>query len=122
MRFFSSRRGSGEPSLDRAVGRHLKSEHLTQLFELLKLREQNIHKEVTDRLHSQPKLILWSVIAVLVFTFLFGWIALYFGKSEIILPVVTGIGGLVSGGLAGFGYGSLQANKDKKRSQESPLP
>lgn len=120
MRFFSSRRGGGESPLDRAIGRHIKPEHIAQMLELARLREQNIHTEATDRQKTQPRLALSLIGGVLVFTLLFGWLAFHYGKSEVILPVLTGIGGLVSGAAGGYGFGRSQATKDAKRPHDPP--
>ncbi len=74
----------------------------------MSLRENNRHTESIERHKNRPYLAAGLIIFVLVFVLLLTWIALAYGKSEIVIPVLTGIVGLVGGAIGGYGYGRSQ--------------
>lgn len=88
-----------------AVAQKLTREHVGQLLELLAAREQNAHAEAIERHRNRPVLLAGLAIAFMLFVLLLAWLALSYGKSEIVLPVLTGVGGVVAGALGGYGYG-----------------
>ncbi|VTR91863.1 unnamed protein product [Gemmata massiliana] len=83
-------------------------EHLKQILETAKLREMNRHQEATDRLKYQPAVVSAVLMLAFLFILFFGWLALAYGKSEIILPVITALTGLIAGGVGGYGVGKSQ--------------
>ncbi|MGL6096310.1 MAG: hypothetical protein ACRC7O_11005 [Fimbriiglobus sp.] len=109
-RFVRERVGPAVSPMDDAIARRMKAEHVTQMFEFLKLREANRHTEATDAARHRPVMSAVVVFAVLGFVFCFAWLSLAYGKSEMVLPVVTGVTGLAAGAIGGYGY----ANSEKK--------
>ena len=112
LHYFTSQAAAAGPLIDQAFARRVRPEHLAQLLDYFKLREQNRHKEVTGRVRTQPAVVVIVIVTVLVFTLLFGWLALGYGRPELVVPVLTGVGGLVGGAIGGYGYGFGRASKD----------
>ena len=111
LRVFSHRSGPAQTGVDQAISREMKSEHIGQLLEISKLREENRHKEVTERFRNQPAILVLSIATLLLFILAFSWLALSYAKWELILPVVTGVTGFVAGCAGGYGLGRHKSSQ-----------
>jgi hypothetical protein len=104
-----------ESSIDRAVAAQVTNDHVTKLLDLQIEREKNRHKEVSDKLKHQPQMVGCILVVTLGFIFFFAWLVLAYQKSDLIVPVITGVGGIIAGGIGGYGLG-----KSNTRREESP--
>ena len=101
--------GPVESPMQEAVAKKLTGGHIEKFLELMSLREKNRHTESIERHKNRPYLAAGLIIFVLVFVLLLTWIALAYGKSEIVIPVLTGIVGLVSGAIWGVWIRAITA-------------
>jgi hypothetical protein len=90
---------------------NLKETHIDKILELNVLIETNRHTEQSDRLKNQPRTLLVGIAGLLLFLTIFSFMTFYFSKAEIILPVITGLGGMLFGALGEYGYGSRHKAK-----------
>lgn len=83
--------------MEEAMAREITGAHLDKMLDLAKQREENRHK--TDE-SSGTRI---TTVALLIFLFVGGmsWLALAFGHSEIVVPVISAMVGLAGG----FGLG-----------------
>lgn len=113
----ATRPSEGNP-IARALAEKATAKHLEKALEIVAQREQNRHAKVVERTRHRPRLLLVVAGLVLLFVMGFGWMALAYGKSEVILPVITGLSGLLAGALGGYGY----ARADTPKSSDKNLP
>lgn len=104
---------SSDSPIDQAIAGRLTTDHVTQLIDLGKQTLANRHAEATAKQKGHLIALIVLVLALLAFVFCFGWVAFSYQKSEVLLPIVTGLGGVVFGGLGGYGYGRTEA-RDRK--------
>ncbi|MCD4824212.1 MAG: hypothetical protein K8S55_06360 [Phycisphaerae bacterium] len=100
----------GMSSVGNPLHSKMTSEHVSQILELTAKqdeRQYDLHKQFQVNDLSENKsnrayaFAVFVVVMILIGTVLF----LFKNKPEILLPVLTGIGGLITGGLGGWGLG-----------------
>ncbi len=102
--------------IDQAIADRLNSKHVEKMLDIYAKREEYRHREAETRQRFRPRMFLLVAGAVLVFVMLFGWLAFAYGKAEVILPVITGLSGLIAGALGGYGYARADSPKPTGKS------
>jgi len=116
LRVFGAHSKPGESLVDRAIAEKLTSDHITKVLELREQLLRQQHESETEKTRSRPALIKYIILVFLLFVMFFTWLALAYSKSEIVLPVITLLSGLVLGGIGGYGY--AKATQNQKSNQE----
>ena len=92
--------------LETAIANTLDKDHLTKIIDQHSQREANRHKETADERTNTTTVLLLLVLFVIALA----WITLYYGKSEIVVPVFTALIGVAGG----FGIGHRAGAKSKE--------
>lgn len=103
--------GGGDSPIAQSVAAKVTSKNLSELVELQRLKETNRHAEATARQNNLPTLLTATVGGLLVFVLVLAWLCLHYGKAEVIVPILSGLSGLIAGAAAGYGIGRGSGRK-----------
>ena len=88
----------------------LEGEQVDRFLELADKSDERSHK----RDMSKMMLTVIALAALFIFILLLSWLFLSYQKSEVLVPLVTAIGGLITGFIGGYGW----AKREKVASEE----
>lgn len=98
----------GFGSMGNPLHNKMNAEHITQVLDLATKHDeqefilaQQSNSTESSHLNSNRRYTFWSFIIVL--AFLGVLVFVFQNKPEVLIPILTGFGGLFTGGLAGYG-------------------
>jgi hypothetical protein len=97
---------AGMTSSENPLHNKINEEHVTKIIDLTSKHDERQYdlckrNQDNERLNQWQLLIVFGLVFVLIAIILF----LYRDQPAVLVPILTGVGGLVSGFIGGFGYG-----------------
>ena len=105
--------------VERAVARKLTPEHITQLLDYKRKQEENRHSEQLEANKFVPTLCAVVIGLTLLFVLGLAWLAMAYGKSEVLIPVLSGMVGLAGAAWGGYGLGRAKKKSAREAADDA---